>query len=192
MDNLLPHQNLSIEDMEGEIWKDIEGFDGYYQISSLGRVKSLSREIYNKRGYFFKTKSKILKQCVIKYYCYTSISYNGGKKAYTVHRLVAKCFINNKHNKPQVNHKNLNSSDNRIENLEWVSARENECHKQLKNKNNTSIYTGVNFNLHSKKWRSGINVNKKFIFLGYFNTQEEAYQRRCEYEKANNIENKYL
>ena len=191
MDNLLPYQNFSLEDMEGEIWKDIEGYDGYYQISNLGRVKSLSREIYNKRGYF-KTKDKILKQCVIKYYCYTFISYNGEKNTYTVHRLVAKYFIDNIHNKPQVNHKNSNSSDNRIENLEWVSARENECHKQSKNKNNTSIYTGVSFNLHSKKWRSTINFNKKFIFLGYFNTQEEAYQARCDYEKNNNIENKYL
>jgi hypothetical protein len=191
MDKLLPHQNLCLDDIQGEIWKDIKGYEGYYQISSFGRIKSLSREIYNNRGYF-KTKIKILKQFVIKDYCYISISYNQKKYTYTVHRLVAKYFIDNIHNKPQVNHKNSNSSDNRIENLEWVSSRENECHKQSKNKNNTSVYTGVTFNLQTKKWRSSINFNKKFIFLGYFNTQKEAYKARCDFEKNNNVENKYL
>ena len=50
MDNLLPHQNLSLEDMEGEIWKDIEGLEGYYEISSLGRVKSLSRLVITSKS----------------------------------------------------------------------------------------------------------------------------------------------
>lgn len=177
--------------MEGEIWKDIQGYDGYYQLSNSGRVKSLSREILKKRG-CFKTKSKILKQCVVNGYCYASISFNRKKMTYTVHRLVANHFIYNKHNKPQVNHIDANKLNNIFKNLEWVSARENECHKQSKNKNNTSIFTGVSFNLQSKKWRSKINFNKKFIFLGYFNTQEEAYQARCDYKKNNNIENRYL
>jgi hypothetical protein len=191
MDNLLPYQNLSLDDMQGEIWKDIKGYDGYYQVSNFGRIKSLSREILKKRG-CFKTKSRILKQCVINGYCYAFISFNKKKMTYTAHRLVANYFIYKKYNKPQVNHIDSNKLNNIFKNLEWVSARENECHKQSKNKNNTSIYTGVSFNLQSKKWRSTINFNKKFIFLGYFNTQEEAYQARCDYEKNNYIENKYL
>lgn len=188
MNNLLPHQNLSLDDMEEEIWKDIEGYDGCYQISSLGRVKSLNREVCNKKRF---QKSKILKQSIINGYCYQSISFNGRKRTYTVHRLVAIYFIDNENNKPQVNHIDCDKINNNFQNLEWVNSRENECHKQL-SKKNTSLYTGVNFNKDAKKWRSGININKKFIFLGYFNTEKEAYQSRCEYEKNKNIENKYL
>ena len=64
MDNLLPHKNLSLEDMDGEIWKDIEGFEGYYQISNFGRVKSLSRIVIDSKR---NIKEKILKVRITKY-----------------------------------------------------------------------------------------------------------------------------
>jgi hypothetical protein len=190
MDKLLPHQNFSLEDMEGEIWKDIEGYEGYYQISSFGRVKSLSRNIFNGHGYYI-SKEKILRITVeITNYTSVGLSINNKRKGKLVHRLVALNFIPNLFNKPQINHKNSIKNDNNINNLEWVSALENNCHREIKNK--TSLYTGVSFKKRNKKWSSRIMIKNKKIHLGVFKTQEEAYEARCNYEKNNNIENKYL
>jgi hypothetical protein len=192
MDKLLPHQNFSLEDIEGEIWKDIEGLDGYYQISSFGRVKSLSRiAITSKRN----IKEKILKVRITKYgYITITISFNKKQYNFIIHRLVAQNFINNLKNKREVNHIDSIKLNNSVENLEWISSLENECHKNILRKENlTSKYIGVSLNKGSiKKWRSQIKINQKAIHLGLFNTEEEAYQARCEYEKNNNIENKYL
>lgn len=193
MNNLLPHQNFSLEDMDGEIWKDIEGYDGYYQISNLGRVKSLSRVVFN--NFIYRTtRNRILKPVVNKYgYIKSLLSFNNKRINFQVHRLVALHFINNSKNKSQVNHIDSNKLNNNVKNLEWVSKIENQCHRFI-NKKTTSIYVGVYFDKNNKNYpyRSQIQINKKHIVLGCFKTEEEAYQRRCEYEKANKIENKYL
>jgi hypothetical protein len=194
MDNLLPHQNFSLEDIEGEIWKDIEGLNGYYQISSFGRIKSLSRMIITSRSRT--TKERILKVRITKYgYINITITFNAKQYVLIVHRLVAQHFINNLKNKREINHIDSVKLNNSVENLEWVSCLENECHKNISEKKKlTSKYIGVSLNkdIKTKKWRSQIKINKKTIYLGSFKTEEEAYQARCDYEKANNIENKYL
>ena len=193
MDKLLPHQNLSLEDIEVEIWKDIEGFDGYYQISSFGRVKSLSREMFNGKCYFY-SKEKILKvQNHTHGYCVIVIRYNKKINNFYIHRLVAQYFIDNPKNKREVNHINFIKLNNDVENLEWVSSIENKSHIKILKKG-TSKYVGVYYNHRSntKCWQSSIQINYKKIDLGSYNTEEEAYQVRCEYEKNNNIENKYL
>jgi hypothetical protein len=193
MNNLLPHQNFSLEDMEGEIWKDIEGLNGYYQISNFGRVKSLSREMFNGKCYFY-SKEKILKLGNHKRgYCTIKINLNKKNNNFLVHRLVAQYFIDNLKNKREVNHINGIKKDNNVLNLEWVSSLENKSHSKILKKS-TSIYVGVYYN-HRRNincWESSIQINYKNIKLGSYPTEEEAYQRRCEYEKANNIENKYL
>ena len=107
------------------------------------------------------------------------------------HRLVAGAFIENINNKPQVNHIDGNKINNKISNLEWVNGRENSCHK-FKNTNCSSRYIGVCFNKYKNKWESRISILRKSFHLGTFKTEEEAYQARCDYEKNNNIENKYL
>ena len=105
-----------------EIWEDIEGFDGYYQISNSGRLR-----IPNGR---FGPPNRIMK---------TDPSGNGyalvflykkdkSRKAVTVHRLVANAFIPNPENKPQVNHKNGLKTDNQIDNLEWATSSEDRQH----------------------------------------------------------------
>jgi hypothetical protein len=112
-------------------------------------------------------------------------------KLFRVHRLIAKCFIDNEYNKKQVNHKNSNPSDNQIENLEWVSASENNCHKFI-GKNTSSIYRGVTYVTRDKRWLSQIQIDNKKIHLGMFKTEKEAYLKRLEYEKENKIINIYL
>lgn len=104
-----------------EEWRDIAGFEGKYQVSNFGRVRSLS---YNKTG-----RTKVLStresNCG---YCMVNIQVNAKSKGFLVHRLVAQAFIPNNFNKPEVNHINGNKLDNRVENLEWVTGRENVRH----------------------------------------------------------------
>lgn len=112
-----------------EIWKDIEGYEGDYQASSEGRIKSLSRFYYEKGGIKQPIPEAILKQTLNKKgYMYITLRKDCLPKTFRVHRLVAAAFIQNIDAKPQVNHKNGIKSDNRVENLEWCNNSENQIH----------------------------------------------------------------
>lgn len=133
-----------------EIWKDISGYEGLYQISNLSNVKSLSRYVSRKNqnnvesGYF--TKEKIMKPRVDKDgYLYVGLYKNKKVNNFKIHRLVALAFIANPNNYPLINHKNEIKNDNRISNLEWCdykynanygSCREKISKKLMGNKNN--------------------------------------------------------
>jgi hypothetical protein len=107
-----------------EIWKDIIGFEGVYQISNFGRVKSLPKYTYS-RGYPQLRKEKILKPCYTgKNRCYATVRLNDGK-GYKIHRLVAQAFIPNPDNLPCVNHKDENPKNNHVDNLEWCTNQYN-------------------------------------------------------------------
>ena len=103
-----------------EIWKDIPSYEGVYQISNLGRVKSLN---YLRMGF-----ESIRKPTLNKGYLLVSLYKNNKQKMWSVHRLVAISFIENPENKEQVNHKNGVRNDNRLENLEWSTVSENNRH----------------------------------------------------------------
>ena len=110
-----------------EIWKDVKGYAGKYQVSNLGRIKSLERDVFNYRGTVINhMEEKILVPALNNNgYLYVNLCKNGKVKKEYVHRLVAMAFIENSENKPQVNHKNEIKTDNSVENLEWCEASYN-------------------------------------------------------------------
>lgn len=113
-----------------EIWKDIPGFEGLYQVSDLGRVKSLPKQIWNGKGYYI-SKEKILRpNTLAKGYFQVELKRNKQRCSLQVHRLVAMAFIENPDPEDliQVNHLNGNKQDNRVENLEWSNNRLNQKH----------------------------------------------------------------
>lgn len=110
-----------------EIWKDIEGYEGLYQISNLGRVKSLEKYVNTaiKNNTKVKRKEQILKQYNKNGYLQVTLTHNNKRKYFGVHRLVANAFIPNLNNYPQVNHKDENTLNNCVDNLEWCTAKYN-------------------------------------------------------------------
>lgn len=105
--------------MEEEIWKDVKGYEGIYKISSLGRIAKMDNGQNAKILRPFLTSRGYLQTCLVK---------NTTYKVYLIHRLVALNFILNPEDKPQVNHINGNKLDNRLENLEWCTAKYNMKH----------------------------------------------------------------
>lgn len=112
-----------------EEWKDISGYEGYYQVSNLGNVKSLDRTILQNNGVTINPKGKQLKQHLNhKGYPEVNLTRGGKAKGFRIHRLVAIAFIPNTDNKPEVNHINCIKTDNSVDNLEWVTGVENIRH----------------------------------------------------------------
>jgi hypothetical protein len=114
-----------------EIWKDIDFTNGEYQVSNLGRVKSIARTITTKNSRSWPVEGKILinishssKYLAVKIY----------QKVYLVHRLVAEAFIENTYSKKFVNHKDCDKFNNNVDNLEWVTHDENIQHAKENNR----------------------------------------------------------
>jgi hypothetical protein len=112
-----------------EEWRDIAWYEGLYQVSNLGRVKSLPREVECKPGHTKRLKGKILSQGTnTSGYRYLLLSLFGHRSPFMVHRLVAIAFLQNPDNKPEVNHKDLDKTNNKVSNLEWSTRKENSDH----------------------------------------------------------------
>ncbi len=112
-----------------EIWKEICGYEGYYKISNLGNVASIDRITSNKK----KRKGQALIPQLVAGYLTAHLCKSNRGKICKIHRLVAVMFIPNPENKPQVNHINCIKTDNRLENLEWATAKENVVHSVQNN-----------------------------------------------------------
>lgn len=116
---------------DNEVWKDINNFEGIYQISNKGNVRSLERYVYCKS----KNKPNLIKECILKQrldkYGYFIVNLKKNQKSHIrkTHRLVAEAFIENIQNLETVNHINGIKTDNRVENLEWLSFGDNARHR---------------------------------------------------------------
>ena len=111
-----------------ESWINIEGFEGYYQVSNSGKVNSIGWDHINEKGRRRVRNPVMLKPENNKGYHRVDLRKNGFKKRILVHRLVAGAFIDNPDNKSFVNHINGIKNDNRVENLEWCTYSENNQH----------------------------------------------------------------
>lgn len=107
-------------------WKDIPGFEGKYMVSSEGEIKSYDHKKWNGKT-FYLSRGRILKP-IDNGSGYLSVSLGSVKYRDYIHRIVAKSFLPNPDHKPQVNHINGIKTDNRIENLQWVTGKENMRH----------------------------------------------------------------
>lgn len=111
-----------------EIWKDIPGFEGFYKINRNGNVLSIRNRPKSKVKNKVIDRPGLLKILTGNGYKYFKAWIYGKSTHVLIHRAIAQCFIPNPENKPHVNHKNANRSDNRIRNLEWVTPKENAMH----------------------------------------------------------------
>lgn len=122
-----------------EVWRDIAGYEGLYQVSNIGRVKSLDRYVFNERINKLKFQNGRMLVLSIGYkkkdfYLKVSLSKDNRQVSTYVHRLVAEAFIPNSLNCTQVNHIDGDKRNNAVENLEWVTPQENKIH---------AVYTGL-------------------------------------------------
>ena len=160
--------------MSEEIWKPVVGYEGLYEVSNTGRVRSLDR--YDRMNRFWKGRILNL-HTDTGGYLYAQLYLNGKGKNYLVHRMVAQAFIPNPDNLPQVNHKDENKINDCVENLEWCSREYNINYGTIKDRiRNTAIKNGY--------W-SGLS--KKEYFKKYWNEHREYIS---EYQKEYYMEHR--
>ena len=153
-----------VEETTNEIWKTIPELPNY-QVSNLGRVKSLERKVKSKNGSYRTVREKILKPGKnIKGYLRVCICEKGKKKNMTIHRLVAEAFLTNQENLPQINHINEIKEDNRVENLEYCTAKYNSNFGTRTKRLSKSQSKSVKCLETGKIYTSLIEIGRKFGF----------------------------
>lgn len=119
---------MSKEELLNEEWRDVSGYEGMYQVSNLGRLKSLERYVRHSANNISLKKEHIFNVGISNKSLIAILSKEGTSKGYLIYRLVAKAFIPNPENKPEVNHIDGNRMNNKVTNLEWATRSENEKH----------------------------------------------------------------
>lgn len=181
---------------EPEVWKDIPGFEGIYQVSSWGKVKSLDRFVNHKKNGVRLYKSSFIKIFYRGTYQFVCLHLNNLRYPFNVNVLVAICFLPDYDPNKLVNHKDKNKDNNYYKNLEMVTARENVTFS-IDKTTTSSKYIGVRKRTCVVKGKvynyivSDIYVNGKTKHLGSFKTEEEAHQAYLDALIEYNLENKY-
>lgn len=159
--------------MEKEIWKAITGYEGIYEVSTFGRVKSLSRKVCNHQGCHISKEIFLRSNINTNGYLQVVLIKDKCRKHIKVHKLIAIEFLNHKPCgfKLVVDHIDNNRLNNMLENLQLITARENASKDR---KGGTSKYIGVSFYKSRNKWVSYIKVKNIQIFLGRFDIEIEA------------------
>ena len=168
--------------MTEEIWRPIVGYEGLYEVSSYGRVRSLDRYVKGKS--YRLHKGKVLSPGKnSRGYLSAVLSYNGKHKAITVHRLVAEAFLPNPDNLPEVNHKDEDKTNNRVENLEWCNHKYNMNYgtrniraKETAIKN--GYYTGLSKEEYRKKYRDKNKEKIREKQRGYMREYNKNYYEK--------------
>jgi|JI10StandDraft_1071094.scaffolds.fasta_scaffold136380_5 hypothetical protein len=177
--------SFSKKELEKEEWKDILGYEGIYQVSNLGRIRSLDRYVAHSRCGALYIKGKFLNPTYAKRVGYSTAFINefGIKKSSCIHRVVAETFIKNPNNFEFVKHIDGNKRNNRVTNLEWFSMIESivETYKKVKK---TSEFNGIHFDKQKNKYI--VVIKRKWI--GQFKTEEEAINKRNQYIKENDVD----
>ena len=156
-----------------EIWKDIAGYEGKYQVSNLGRVRSLPRTFLDVNG-----RRQIFKGCVLKRILrkngYMVVTFYGSGKFHQmmIHRLVAGAFIPNPNNLPMINHKDEDKTNNHVDNLEWCSAQYN------------STYNNIHYRNKEKRRKAVIQMTLDDEFVAEYESVREA-ERQTGFRNSN-------
>lgn len=165
-----------------EEWRSIEGYEGLYEVSSYGRVKSVDRYVKYSDGRIYLHKGKILSPVKHKKgYLKVVLNCNGKCKTINIHRLVAQAFIENSDNFPQVNHKDEDKSNNRVDNLEWCDSKYNLNYGTARIRSrDTNIKNGFWTGLSKKEYRN------KY----YQENKDKICEKRKEYSQKYYQDNK--
>lgn len=167
--------------MQEEVWKDIPEYEGCYQVSNQGNVRSLDRLVMMKGKYKFIKKGKLMSPHINgRGYLSTVLSVNSKRETFTIHRLVALAFFNHRYDKSLglvIDHIDGNKFNNNIKNIQIITQRDNTI-KSLDKKNKTSKYIGVSkYIKHSNiRWRGSIWKNGKQFFTKSYIEEDEAYK----------------
>lgn len=164
-----------------EIWKEVPETKGLYFVSNLGRFKRIKK--YGER-ILIPSKSA-------NGYMVVGICLNNKNKVVKIHRLVASLFIRHPKKDEVVNHIDFDKSNNRLENLEWVSHMENLSHYQTRRNDTSSKKVGCSYNNQFKKWVAAITLPAGRKYLGLFETETDAHNAYIREMNANGIVNKY-
>ena len=153
-----------------ELFKDINGYDGLYQISNFGNVKSLHTINSSKKDISGIRKSQTHKNGY-KFICLYKDSVGS---QFRIHRLVADAFLTNEYNYAQVDHIDGDKNNNKVSNLRWCSLHQNMSFENRKTQKNYSKFVGVSFDKNINKFKATIKKNGVSKFLGYYSDENEA------------------
>lgn len=181
------NNNNKTENIETtEIWKDVKGYEGIYQVSNLGRIKTLERTIeFNRRG---KIEERVIKERILtgekrkankkgQYYKRISLIKDGILRRVPLHRVILETFVPNPNNLPVANHLDGNPENNRLSNLEWCTHSENELHsyRVLKKINGRRKLTFQEAQQIRKEFKGGRDSNANSLAEKYGVTQSTIY-----------------